>query len=1171
MTKRLPQFFSAFVGLCLALTTPAQAQQRPSERGCGTTENNEAMQQQLERLVPGYNRNTQPSAPTTVRKTTAQNYTIPIVFHVVHNGEAVGTGSNISDARILEQMSRLNEDFAKLNADRSKIPGVFQGAHADVQVQFALAQKDLAGNCFNGINRVNRTAKGWTAPPYSQSYCNSTIKPGSSWDPSRYLNFWVVELGDGLLGFAQFPDNTAGLGGLNASGGTANTDGVVCLYSSVGNGGLAAAPYNLGRTATHEVGHWLGLRHIWGDGSCATDYVADTPTQSTSNYGCPAFPKVTCSNGPNGDMFMNYMDYTDDACMFMFSAGQKDRMQAVMAANTPRRTSLATSSALPPDVTYAATTSTPLVCAGSTISLAGTAPAGYTYSWTGPNGFTSTQQNPSLSNVTTEASGTYTMITAPAGGCPISANVDVTVRPISTSPALTASNGGVRCGSDAVLLTATPFGNQTATIINQNWNVGTTEGGWTRDNTGSANGRNTAPVWATSTTTPGVNGTRFIMVDASSGKNNDLTRSSLYSPVFSAANLSSLSLSFQHIFKVKNGANDLGKVEISSNGGSTWTTLQTYITNQGSSNTSAASPAAVTIYLDAYAGMANLQLRWNYSSDNGQNWSVDDISVSGRINNTYTWSLVSGDGLPANPGTASTLSVSPTTNSVYQVTVTTPGSCASVATTVSVTLPTSTTWTGAANNGDWTNAGNWSSCVPTRITTATIPSGLSTAYPDLDFGITGEVGNLIQNGPLTLSGGSLVLFGDHTGTGTYTQNGGAFFVSGSSAQNLRGLTYGALTLNGTGIKTLQNNATATGSVRLNGSMLNTGNYTLTLAPTANLIESGSSYIVGSVQASATVAAGSSSSFNGLGATIGAPAGSVAPGFIQALRVTGTPITHNSLPGGESISRYFDLTPAVNSGLNLDLTLTYNLADLGSKPENLLSLYRAVSLGSNFERISSSLDQTTRRVSATGVNHLSVWTLAASSAPLPVELTAFSATAVGADARLSWTTATEKNNDYFEVQVSTNGSQFTSLGRVNGHGNSTRPQNYTLTDGQVARYNTPVLYYRLRQVDLDGTATLSPVRSLVVGKGSEAGFSAQLFPNPSALTTAAPRLLVAGPTTGPLILTLRDALGRVLSRREVAAAGSAPLNLPEAEKLAAGLYILEVQQATHHLSVKLMRE
>jgi hypothetical protein len=146
-----------------------------------------------------------------------------------------------------------------------------------------------------------------------------------AWPSDRYLNVWVCNLADGLLGYAQFP------------GGPPTTDGVVILYTAFGTSGAAAAPFNLGRTATHEIGHWLNLRHIWGDRSdCGgTDFATDTPNQQLPNTGKPTFPHVSCNNGPNGDMFMNYMDYVDDNAMFMFTPAQVLRMNATLAG--PRK------------------------------------------------------------------------------------------------------------------------------------------------------------------------------------------------------------------------------------------------------------------------------------------------------------------------------------------------------------------------------------------------------------------------------------------------------------------------------------------------------------------------------------------------------------------------------------------------------------------------------------------------------------------------------------------------------------------------------------------------------------------------------------------------------------------------------------------------------------------
>lgn len=242
--------------------------------------------------------------------------TIPVVVHVIYNT----TAQNISDAQIQSQLTVLNNDFRKLNSDWANTPSAWQSLVADVEVQFCLAQRDPSGNATNGIVRRQTTVTSFS----TNDAMKYTAQGGSNaWPASSYLNIWVCNLGGGLLGYAQFP------------GGPSATDGVVVNFTAFGTTGTAAAPFNRGRTATHEVGHWLNLYHIWGDdgtGCTGSDNVNDTPNQADENYGCPAFPTVSCSNGPNGDMFMNYMDYTDDACMYMFTAGQKARMQALFAA-----------------------------------------------------------------------------------------------------------------------------------------------------------------------------------------------------------------------------------------------------------------------------------------------------------------------------------------------------------------------------------------------------------------------------------------------------------------------------------------------------------------------------------------------------------------------------------------------------------------------------------------------------------------------------------------------------------------------------------------------------------------------------------------------------------------------------------------------------------------------
>jgi len=275
--------------------------------------------------------------------------TIPIIFHIIHDNDAVGTGDNLSATYINAQLTQLNNDFRKIlgtSGDNSNPVG------ADSELEFCMAVVDPSGNTLAepGINRINRTTQGWSAPPYGtcnggnfgDAYIENTIKPQSQWNPDNYLNVWVMDIACGILGYAQFPSNS-GLGGLNTNGGASSTDGCVLLTTSVGSSTVpnpAGGVFNEGRTATHELGHFFGLRHIWGDANCGNDFCGDTPTQQGPSSGCP---NTTTCDGVN-DMVENYMDYSYDACMNVFSIDQKARMQTVMA-NSPRRGSLATSTA----------------------------------------------------------------------------------------------------------------------------------------------------------------------------------------------------------------------------------------------------------------------------------------------------------------------------------------------------------------------------------------------------------------------------------------------------------------------------------------------------------------------------------------------------------------------------------------------------------------------------------------------------------------------------------------------------------------------------------------------------------------------------------------------------------------------------------------------------------
>ena len=278
-------------------------------------------------------------------------YTIPVVFHIIYNnGEAVGTGHNIPASYAQSQIDVLNEDYRKMfgtNGDNSHPDG------ADTQIEFCMAMRRPDGSAFTepGINRVNAGTAGFGNAPYSTAFVDANIKPytnGQGWDPAVYMNIWICEMSGGILGYAQFP--TTSIGGMSCASQSVTTDGVVFTTTSIGKSSVTGnpGPYNEGRTATHEIGHWLGLRHIWGDGGCGVDdFCSDTPLSAAANFGCPTINSCVDPAGNPNDMVENYMDYTDDLCMNIFTYDQKMRMRIVLE-NSPIRASLITSDACTP-------------------------------------------------------------------------------------------------------------------------------------------------------------------------------------------------------------------------------------------------------------------------------------------------------------------------------------------------------------------------------------------------------------------------------------------------------------------------------------------------------------------------------------------------------------------------------------------------------------------------------------------------------------------------------------------------------------------------------------------------------------------------------------------------------------------------------------------------------
>jgi hypothetical protein len=401
-----------------------------AQRNCGTMEHYERAIQEN----PSYELNQQEIENFTNEFLAHYNgedraiVTIPVVVHVVYNT----TAENISDAQILTQIDVLNKDFAKMNADAANTPSIFTASNTDIQ--FCLATVDPTGAATTGITR---TSTATTAFSTNDAMKNNATGGKSAWDASKYLNIWVCDISGGILGYAQFP------------GGSASTDGVVIDYQYFGTIGTSTAPFNLGRTATHEVGHWLNLRHIWGDATCGTDQVADTPTHNTANYGCPTYPHLSTCTGTPVEMTMNYMDYTDDACMYMFSAGQTARMQALFATGGARTSLLSSNGCgtpapvlcgVPASLASSAITTTGAVVSWGAVSGATSYTLQYKLStattWTTVSGLTSTSY--SLTGLASVATYNYQVnATCPAGTGNYSGTSSFTT--LSASPTCTDS------------------------------------------------------------------------------------------------------------------------------------------------------------------------------------------------------------------------------------------------------------------------------------------------------------------------------------------------------------------------------------------------------------------------------------------------------------------------------------------------------------------------------------------------------------------------------------------------------------------------------------------------------------------------------------------------------------------------------------------------------------
>jgi hypothetical protein len=353
--------------LLMGITIYAQQE----NQSCGTSVPDEMWENEFQKLISEY------KTKQKSQKQSSTVYTIPIIFHVIHSGQPVGTFPNISQGQINSQITVLNQDFSGNGFNSSNYPSnafvnwvITQSLPsansdsngrvkiADVGIQFCLATKDTSGNLLTepGINRVNFLSlnlpnpSSFSTQATMKSYLDSILKPQTVWDVTKYLNVWITDKNNALsyTGVSSVPPLSGLLGVPNNS--TDSTDGIWCFAKVIGSNnlfpnGIYGSPLVEGRTLTHEVGHYLGLRHIWGDGACATDYCDDTPPAAAQNIGTPtSYPlnAGSCSgpsNSPDGEMFMNFMDYSRDPYKYMFTPDQTIRMQTAMI-NSPLRNQL---------------------------------------------------------------------------------------------------------------------------------------------------------------------------------------------------------------------------------------------------------------------------------------------------------------------------------------------------------------------------------------------------------------------------------------------------------------------------------------------------------------------------------------------------------------------------------------------------------------------------------------------------------------------------------------------------------------------------------------------------------------------------------------------------------------------------------------------------------------
>ena len=432
-------FKLVLASVCLSLVVNSQNQLPENlvltKRGCGTPAPSAEWDAWFNKKVEEYKAN-KPAG-----KVQTTSVTVPVIVHVIHPGSAVNVYPNLNGNQIRSQITVLNKDYAGIGYNTSQLAatGFSAVGIANTNITFCLAQFDPSGNPLAeaGIERINSTTMGWANPTSFttdasfQGYMDGIVKPNTIWDPTYYFNIWISDVDVNtvqLLGYATFPAGST-LSGM-PSAGNAATDGIWVWSRAFGSTGTLQSPFNLGRTASHETGHYFGLRHIGGDGNgnvagdCnATDYCDDTPPQKGGfgtgqygqNFGAPTYPlHVNVCSSPYGDMFMNFMDYVDDAYCYMFTPNQNDRIQTALANGVFRNQLGASSTSLCVGLPYANFVSDSIVCINSGLvpynSTDGTPVPTYSWSVDPPAGVTYSPSSTDASpNINFPVVGDYTV------------------------------------------------------------------------------------------------------------------------------------------------------------------------------------------------------------------------------------------------------------------------------------------------------------------------------------------------------------------------------------------------------------------------------------------------------------------------------------------------------------------------------------------------------------------------------------------------------------------------------------------------------------------------------------------------------------------------------------------------------------------------------------------